>query len=326
MNQEVNKQLIGGGDLTKSIIDGFLPKPKRLSQRQATKKVKNSVKGKKTKITQEQGFRNYMKYTDPLLLTNNEDIDRSDLADDINKLLDIFHPKQMKNDKIKEVENFVLKQEPVDVNDLASEVKVDRNKLADAASQRIQDNEERKNISATKIQKAYTRSKTKDMTKETQRQYEILKKIPYDKTLKTSAISGNIMPTMLSPQKRDKVEQKQKQAVQIIQKAVRKSFAINKNDYYEKIYNEDLKLMEKAIKNMEALSRINTIVKGHSVRKKVKPVLEKFKQTKEKPRLNKDGTFDKRYLGNHKSENEAAIIIQNAFKNRTSPVKTRHTK
>ena len=38
-----------------------VPKKTRPSNRTATKVVKNSVRGKKTRITGEQGFRNYLK-------------------------------------------------------------------------------------------------------------------------------------------------------------------------------------------------------------------------------------------------------------------------
>lgn len=126
MNQATQTQLTGQHNpeaLSKAILD-VLPKrekPKRNSYKTATRIVKNSVKGRTTKITKEQGFRNYIQYTDPLLLSNNE-IDQSDIATTLAKILNVFSPNKMETEKVKEVKKYVATQTPVDANDIVSEI------------------------------------------------------------------------------------------------------------------------------------------------------------------------------------------------------------
>lgn len=136
MEQSLQNQI--SGSINPEAILKVLPtkeKPKRNSYKKATRIVKNSVKGKTSKITKEQGFRNYLQYTDPLLLNNNE-LDQSDLANSLSKILNLFVPDKMGTEKIQEVKNFVATQTPVDANDIKTEVIPDRNLLRDAAEKR----------------------------------------------------------------------------------------------------------------------------------------------------------------------------------------------
>ena len=97
--------------LLRSLPD--VPKIPRPSNRTAAKVVKNSVRGKKTKITGEQGFRNYLKYTDPLLQESDETTDKSKLADDMEKILSMMTPKTAE---------VYIRNEPVDNADALSEI------------------------------------------------------------------------------------------------------------------------------------------------------------------------------------------------------------
>jgi hypothetical protein len=122
MDQSVQTQLTG--QYNPEAILNVLPKREkkpRNSYKTATRIVKNSVKGRTTKITKEQGFRNYLQYTDPLLLSNNE-IDQSDIATTLAKILNVFAPNPIETEKVKEIGKYVSTQTPVDPNDIATEV------------------------------------------------------------------------------------------------------------------------------------------------------------------------------------------------------------
>ena len=98
MDQQLQNQI--SGSINPETILKVLPvkeKPKKNSYKKASKIVKSSVpkKTKATKITKEQGFGNYLQYTDPLLLNNNE-LDQSDLANSLAKILNVFTPKKWK--------------------------------------------------------------------------------------------------------------------------------------------------------------------------------------------------------------------------------------
>lgn len=118
MDQNLQNQLTGA-------ILKVLPvkeKPVRKSYKKSSEIVKKSVKGKTKNVSKEQGFRQYLKYTDPLLLNNNE-LDQSDLAKSFGEILNVFTPQKMNTEKIKEVERFVALEKPVDTNDVKTEVK-----------------------------------------------------------------------------------------------------------------------------------------------------------------------------------------------------------
>jgi hypothetical protein len=92
-------------------------KKTRPSNRTAKRIVKNSVKGKTTKISVEQGFRNYLKYTDPLLQESDE-TDQSKLADDMEKIINLVKPAEnISKSAVKHLRN-----EPVDKGDILSEI------------------------------------------------------------------------------------------------------------------------------------------------------------------------------------------------------------
>jgi hypothetical protein len=80
-----------------------------------------------------------MKYTDPLLLTNNEDIDQSDLNDNLNKFLEIFNSSyDGNNENIQKVQNFVKQEEPVDLKELSTEISKPRQDLKNTAASMLQ--------------------------------------------------------------------------------------------------------------------------------------------------------------------------------------------
>jgi len=62
---------------------------KRMSNTTAKKKVTNSVRGKRNPATQEQRFRNFLKYTDPMLRQSDESTDASKLNDDLMRILNL---------------------------------------------------------------------------------------------------------------------------------------------------------------------------------------------------------------------------------------------
>ena len=90
-------------------------KPKRISNKKATKIVKNSVKGKNINVSQEQGFRNYIKYTDPLLKVSDETTDKSKIASDISQLLNVFKKpsKKTNNNTTNNIYNNYLQENPI---------------------------------------------------------------------------------------------------------------------------------------------------------------------------------------------------------------------
>ena len=155
MEQPVQNQL----SMTDTILKILPPKqkPKRMSYKTATKKVKNAVKGKTKNISKEQGFRQYLKYVDPLL-QNNDELDQSDLAGNIAKIINALVPNKVQEDKLKEVQKFI-KQEPIDIKtEVIATVRPDRNIIADAAEKRAQ---KKQNEAATKIQKITRGSRTR---------------------------------------------------------------------------------------------------------------------------------------------------------------------
>jgi len=122
MDQATQTQLTG--QYNPEAILNVLPKREkkpRNSYKTASRIVRNSVKGRTKKITKEQGFRNYLQYTDPLLLSNNE-IDQSDIATTLAKILNVFAPNPIETEKVKEVGKYVSTQTPVDPNDIVSEI------------------------------------------------------------------------------------------------------------------------------------------------------------------------------------------------------------
>ena len=120
MEQQLQDQ-ISGSINPEAVLDLIRKKPKRNSYRKAAAIVKNSVKGRKTKITKEQGFRNYLQYTDPLLLSNNE-IDQSDIATSLANLLNVFAPKKMETPEVQQIKKFVSTEITADPSDIDTEI------------------------------------------------------------------------------------------------------------------------------------------------------------------------------------------------------------
>ena len=87
------------------IVNRLTPKKKRLIATEATEKVKKSVKGSSKSITTEQGFRNYVKYTDPMLQFSDETTDVSKIASDLTEILSVFNKTNNVYDLQKDVVN-----------------------------------------------------------------------------------------------------------------------------------------------------------------------------------------------------------------------------
>lgn len=117
-------------------------KPKRKTEKEAKNIIKKAIKGRVKGITQEQGFRQYKKYTEPLLFDNNS-LDQSEIASSLAKILNFIAPKKVEEQKLKEVEKFIKNEIPVNVPDVQNEITptptpvVDRKLLARAAEKRI---------------------------------------------------------------------------------------------------------------------------------------------------------------------------------------------
>lgn len=295
MERGVENQLLG--ITAKQVQESILPtkiKPKRQSLKQAQNQVQGSVRGKVKNISKEQGFRNYVKYTDPLLLNNNE-IDQSDIANSIANILNVFAPNKMKTEKIQQVQKFMTKEKPVDVNDVKTEVKPDENLLKNQAATKIQalakgavfrtnqlPNIVEENIklkydkAATKIQSVYrgsdTRQQIKNWKGEIQKMPKIKKETGY---LETPESKGDAIIYSHSPAKTQK-------------------------------YNT--RLQEKEKQKIEKATKLQAVIKGHKTRKETKPFIEiQSKRMKENPSIQgsqvirlSNGQFDKRALGNRK--------------------------
>ena len=95
-----------------------VPKKTRPSNKTATKTVKNSVKGVRSNISGEQGFRNYLKYTDPLLRMSDETTDESKLTDDMDKILSMINPEKQLEQKAQQY----LQKEPVNNAEVFNEI------------------------------------------------------------------------------------------------------------------------------------------------------------------------------------------------------------
>ena len=293
MERGVENQLLG--ITAKQVQDSILPtkiKPKRQSLKKAQKQVQGSVKGKVKNISKEQGFRNYVKYTDPLLLNNNE-IDQSDIANSIANILNVFHPNKMKTEKLQQVQNFMVKEKPVDVNDVKTEVKPDENLLKNKAATKIQaltkgavfrtnklPNIVEENIkykfdkAATKIQAVY---RGNDTRKEVKRWQEKISNMPSIQKqtgyLETPENKGDAMTYVHSPEKTRK-------------------------------YNT--RLQEK--KREEKATKLQAVIRGHKARKETKQFIKiQAKRMEENPSIQgsqvirlHNGQFDKRALGNNR--------------------------
>lgn len=165
-----------------------VPKKPRPSNRAATKLVKNSVRGRKTKITGEQGFRNYLKYTDPLLQESDETTDKSKLADDMEKILNMIAP----TENINKTAEIYLRNEPVENADALSEISaqplskyVKQKRKEEEAAEKIEQfleksvktkrEEQKKNKSAVVIQSAVRGKKARDELKKEKEEAEMSK-------------------------------------------------------------------------------------------------------------------------------------------------------
>jgi hypothetical protein len=165
-----------------------VPKKPRPSNRAATKLVKNSVRGRKTKITGEQGFRNYLKYTDPLLQESDETTDKSKLADDMEKILNMIAP----SGNIDKTAEIYLRNEPVENADALSEISaqplskyVKQKRNEEQAAEKIENfleksvktkrEAQKKNKSAVVIQSAVRGKKARDELKKEKEEAEMSK-------------------------------------------------------------------------------------------------------------------------------------------------------
>src|SRR6056300_1565790 len=91
---ESNSSAIGAlAELIQSLKPSAEEK-KRMSNTAAKKKVTNSVRGKRKLATQDQRFRNFLKYTDPMLRQSDESTDASKLNDDLMRILNLGRPNQ----------------------------------------------------------------------------------------------------------------------------------------------------------------------------------------------------------------------------------------
>jgi hypothetical protein len=110
-------------DTLSNILLNTLPdtqmRKKRPSNKTAEKIVKNSVKGKKRNMTGEQSFRYYLRDTDKLLQESDETTDKSKLADDIEKILNVVRPDGNINHNV--VNNYI-RNEPIDNAEVKSEI------------------------------------------------------------------------------------------------------------------------------------------------------------------------------------------------------------
>lgn len=221
MDQNLQNQLTGA-------ILKVLPvkeKPVRKSYKKSSEIVKKSVKGKTKNVSKEQGFRQYLKYTDPLLLNNNE-LDQSDLAKSFGEILNVFTPQKMNTEKIKEVERFVALEKPVDTNDVKTEI---RNKTADAAQKRL----DYQNMAATKIAKIVKGNMTREAYKNAKKALD--KGLVADKRIATIESSGypeSPLALGVSPKKELKLKI---ESINKIKKAFKKS--VEKN---QKVLNENI--------------------------------------------------------------------------------------
>lgn len=192
------------------------PKKPRRSNSSAKKVVKNSVKAKTTKISGEQGFRNYLKYTDPLLQESDETTDKSKLADDIEKIINLVKPAE----NIEKSAQKFLRNEPIDRGDILSEIKpvklaftpkkkplIDEiSSSAKPSKKSEKETEEKiKNKSATAIQSALRASKAKKEVKnlKEEKQKELAE---FENMMNTKRATRNASATTLQAQVRRKIE------------------------------------------------------------------------------------------------------------------------
>lgn len=137
----MNGVITANDNSLQNILERVAPhlKRKKIGNTRATAKVKKSVKGKTTGITSEQGFRNYLKYTDPMLQYSDETTDASKIANDLSQILSTFKPNTAPHvlepeKKVVEKAKKYLKKEPVSDKDIASEIAtlpISRQLLAD---------------------------------------------------------------------------------------------------------------------------------------------------------------------------------------------------
>lgn len=212
------------------------PKKPRASNRTAKRIVKNSVKGKTTKISAEQGFRNYLKYTDPLLQESDETTDRSKYADDIEKIINLVNSAggaESLNpaEGISKSAQKVLRNEPIERGDILSEIqpiklatstpaKPSKKPLIEiykSPAQRKNKEEEIKNKSATAIQSAVRNSKAK-------KELNNLKEEKQNKS--ANVIQSAIRNSQAKKELNNlKLQEEQNKSANIIQSAVRNSKA-----------------------------------------------------------------------------------------------------
>lgn len=281
----------------KNVLERILPpKKKRISNANASVKVKKSVKGKTSGITTEQGFRNYLKYTDPMLQESDETTDTSKIAKDLSEILSAFKPHNvaphiLEPDKqvIEKVKKHLVK-EPVENRDLANEIvalPISRQLFADKP-------EERQNRGIEKIQAIYKGKNVREQLKGQEKDKNT--------TLKTFG-NSIIMQVPTSPMKKIR----------------------NELEDEKQIWRNEIRVQEqKKEKTKATLSRIGSIVRGHKARKETKPFIEvqakrmkdnSYVQGSQVNRL-ENGKFDKRALGNNRTKK-----VSNDTSNFTSPVK-----
>jgi hypothetical protein len=299
MEQQLQNQLTGA-------INAVLPKqqkPKRNSYKKASKIVEESVpKGKRTKkISQEQGFRNYLQYTDPLLLKNNE-LDQSDLANSFAEILNVFAPQKMGTEKIKEVEKFVALEKPVDVNDVETE---------------IRDN------AATKIKKIFKGKQTRDAYKQAIENINQSGLKKNTAVIESTGLADAPLAIGQSPMKLKKYNSKL--TIKDLRQQVAKEAAM---DGLERMRQRSVDTLSAAMNRKkqqdsyksqkESASVIKGAVKAKLTSDVVKPFIEKFKSfaddAKQHPRMTLSGEMDKRYLGNNskKDSNESNSRVSKA--------------
>jgi hypothetical protein len=107
-----------------NILQRLLPKKTRLTSSQATAKVRKSVKGKTKSISQEQGFRNYLKYTDPMLQVSDETTDASKINNDLEQILSVFD----KSDNVYDMQKDIVNDSEIKTEIIPEKIPINRDK------------------------------------------------------------------------------------------------------------------------------------------------------------------------------------------------------
>lgn len=329
MERTVENQLLG--ITVKQVQDNILPKkikPKRQSLKDAQKQVEGSVRrrGKVPKnISKEQGFRNYVKYTDPLLLNNNE-IDQGDIANSIANILNVFHPNKMGTEKMQEVQKFMVKEKPVDVNDIKTEIPVGKPIETGLRTVPVYDGvkiEQGLRAYPVVVNEGLAVQQYPITTDEIKKAKQILKNIPKSSNVKK--IEESIM------KEKQKTELKNKSA-SILQSAIKRIPA--QKDYSKETGEriEASKILSSVVKR--ATAKIPKVVQDEKNRKEAKAILDNLGKIKRMkisqsapdveisskpplagtvkfvnsngelivPRTNKDGTLDNRFFNSSKKK------------------------